>query len=73
MNASQNKGMVFMGMGFELVILILAGAYFGDLIDKHFGWKGYASVTFIVLFLGSWFYHLLVLLKKVNEESDEDS
>jgi len=64
--------MVFMGMGFELVVLILAGSYFGDLIDKHFGWKGYASLTMILLFLGTWFYHLLILLKKVNED-DEDN
>lgn len=67
-NDSNNKGMVFMGMGFELVILILAAAYFGDMIDKHYGWKGYAAATFILLFLCSWFYHLLVLLKKVNED-----
>ena len=65
-----NKGMVFMGMGFELVVLVLAGAYAGDMIDKYYGWKGYATATFIVLFLCSWFYHLLVLLKKVNEDDN---
>lgn len=62
--------MVFMGMGFELVILILAGAYFGDMIDKHYGWPGYGAMTFILLFLVSWFYHLLVLLKKVNRDEE---
>lgn len=70
MNSSSNKGMVFMGMGFELVILILAGAYFGQMVDNYFGWKGYASVSFILLFLCSWFYHLLILLKKVNEDEN---
>jgi F0F1-type ATP synthase assembly protein I len=64
--------MVFMGMGFELVVLILAGAYAGDMIDKHFGWKGYASAALIVLFLISWFYHLMVLLKKVNEDEEKN-
>lgn len=70
MNPSANKGMVFMGMGFELVILILAGAYFGGLIDSYFGWEGYAALVLILLFLCSWFYHLLVLLKKVNEDEN---
>jgi len=64
--------MVFMGMGFELVVLILGGAYIGDMLDKHYGWPGYASLVFILLFLGSWFYHLLILLKKVNEAEDEE-
>ncbi len=67
-----NKGMVFMGMGFELVVLVIAGAYFGDAIDKHFGWKGYAAMTFILLFLASWFYHLLILLKKVNQDEKNE-
>lgn len=70
MKVQPNKSMAFMGMGFELVVLILGAAYLGDKIDKHYGWPGYASVVLILLFLISWFMHLLVLLKKVN--SDED-
>ncbi len=66
-----NKSMVFMGMGFELVIMVLGGSYFGQLLDRKFGWAGYATITLILVFLGSWFYHLLVLIKRVNENEDE--
>lgn len=68
MKNQPNKSMVFLGMGFELVALILGAAYLGDIIDKHMGWPGYGSVLLILLFLISWFFHLLVLLKKINED-----
>lgn len=70
MKPEPNKSMAFMGMGFELVVLIIGAAYLGDKIDKHFGWPGYGSIVLILLFLISWFGHLLVLLKKMNEDED---
>jgi len=33
-----DPSMVFMGMGFELVLMVLAGAYLGKYIDDYFGW-----------------------------------
>jgi F0F1-type ATP synthase assembly protein I len=71
-NNDANKGMVFMGMGFELVIMVLAGAYLGQFIDAHFGWQGYSTAVLILVFLCSWFYHLLFMLKKINEDSPSD-
>lgn len=65
-----NKSMVFMGLGFELVLLVLGGAYLGGFIDKYFGWAGYGSAGIILVFMISWFYHLIILLKRINEEDD---
>lgn len=67
-----NKSMVFMGMGFELVVLILGAAYLGKFIDDKLGWAGYATASLILLFLLSWFWHLMVLLKKVNEAEEAE-
>jgi|GEM_PF-1178206 len=71
--AGGDPSMVFMGMGFELVIMVLGGAYMGQYIDKYFGWAGYATAGLILVFLASWFYHLLFMLKKIqgNDKSDE--
>lgn len=68
-----NKSMVFMGMGFELVILILGAAYLGRYVDEKLGWGGYATMGFIVLCMVSWFYHLVVLLKRVNDYEDKSN
>jgi hypothetical protein len=67
-----NKSMVFMGMGFELVVLVLGAAYLGKYIDGYFGTAGYYTAGLIVLFMISWFYHLIVLIKKVNGDDDAD-
>jgi hypothetical protein len=65
-----NKSTVFMGMGFELVILILGAAYIGKYIDDYMHWPGYGAASMIILFLISWFYHLIILLRKFNEDDD---
>jgi hypothetical protein len=67
------KSAVFMGIGFELLILILGAAYLGDKIDQHYHWKGYATVTLIIVCLISWFYHLIVLLQKFSRDEEDPS
>lgn len=64
------KMMVFMGMGFELAGLAWGAAYVGQLIDAHFKWNMLATLTLILACLGVWFYHIIFLLKKM--ENDEE-
>jgi hypothetical protein len=68
----KDKSMVFAGMGFELVIMVLGAAYLGKYVDEYFRWPGYGSAGLILAFLGTWFYHLLILLKKFNEDDEGD-
>ena len=65
------KGLVFMGMGFELLGLILGGLYLGKLIDEHMGWPGYGVAVCAIAVLLSWLVHLFVLLKRFMEEPSE--
>lgn len=67
-----DQSMVFMGMGFELVFMVLGGAYLGQFIDKYFGWAGYATAGLILVFLGTWFYHLIFMLKRISESDSSD-
>ena len=67
-----NRSMVFMGMGFELVILVLGAAYLGKYIDEYFGTAGYWTAGLIVCFMISWFYHLIVLIRKINGDDTPD-
>ena len=62
------KALVFAGMGFELVGLILAGLYLGQYLDKNFGFGGLGTAAMAMLVLASWIWHLVILLKKFNED-----
>lgn len=62
------RGMVFMGLSFELVGLILGCLYIGSLIDKELGWSGYATAGLAVLGMAGWLIHLVSLLKKFSSE-----
>ncbi|MEI7972791.1 MAG: hypothetical protein WCH11_00320 [Bdellovibrio sp.] len=63
-----NRWLVFTGIGFELIGLIVLGVWIGKELEniKPFGglWVAICILTAFVL----WFIHLLVLLKRVNTD-----
>lgn len=61
--------LVFTGMGFELLGLILTSLFLGQHIDKKFSWSGLATVCLSLVALISWFIHLIVLLKRLQNSS----
>lgn len=66
-----NQGFIFLGIGFELVSLCLVGIYLGGEIDTYMAWKGYATISLILLFLFGWFVHLFYLLRRFEENDVE--
>ena len=64
------KYLVFTGMGFELVGIILAAVYIGHYCDEFYGTKGLGVVGLSVLGLGGWITHVVVLSKKLDQEPD---
>lgn len=67
------KGLVFMGMGFELVGLILGCLYLGQELDKQMLWPGYSVATLVIFGLISWMVHLIYLLRRFMEDGGPDS
>lgn len=67
-----NRGIVFLGIGFELVALCIGGYFLGDFIDKHYGWKNVASSYLVLVLLIGWFVHLIYLLRKFERDSAKD-
>lgn len=61
------KGLVFMGMGFELVGLIFGCLYLGQMLDKQMHWPGYGVALFVIAGLISWMVHLIYLLRRFME------
>lgn len=66
-----NKGIIFLGIGFELVAMCVGGYLLGELIDQHYGWKSFASTYLVLILLIAWFVHLFYLLRKFEKDNED--
>jgi uncharacterized membrane protein len=63
-----NPFVVFTGIGFEIVALLVAAIYGGQLIDQHWPSNGLWTVVFILLAMVGWMVHVFYLLKGLNRD-----
>lgn len=68
MKMKRAKAIVFAGMGFELVGLILAGLYLGQFLDKQYNLNGLATAGLSILVLIGWMVQLVFMLRKFLAE-----
>ena len=66
----RKKGLVFAGMGFELLGLILTALFAGKYVDKHFGLGGLCIALFSFIALIIWVYHLVILTRQFQKNDD---
>lgn len=64
------KMAVFTAMGFEIVGLVVAAIYLGRWVDEKFDWKGLGIAAAVGIAVIGWITHLLVLAKKIDQESE---
>lgn len=70
----KNRGIVFLGIGFELVAMCVGGWFLGIYLDQYFGWTPNTAGTWLVLALmASWFVHLIYLLRKFERDDERES
>lgn len=55
---------LFIGMGFELVGLILVSVYLGQVIDEKYALGGLAIALSAMGGLGGWVLHLMWVMKR---------
>ncbi len=60
-----------MGIGFELVAIILIMKYLGELIDEKAGSDNVFQLLGIVLGFVIWFFHLMQILKKASGDNGD--
>jgi F0F1-type ATP synthase assembly protein I len=71
---NNSKGVVFMGVAFELVAMCVGGYLLGEQVDKYYGWKNVGSTYLVLILLIGWFVHLIYLLRRFDEDDvDTDS
>jgi hypothetical protein len=66
-----NKMIIFAGMGFEIVGLILGSFFLGQIIDDKFGTKGIAIGVLTFAALVSWLVRITMLVKRFEKEEIE--
>ena len=63
----KSKYLVFVGIGFELVGIILVMVYIGRLVDESYGTKGLGLALFPMIGLVGWIAHVIQLTKKLGD------
>jgi hypothetical protein len=64
------KALVFVGLGFELAAVCIGAVFLGNVIDTRYHTQGLATGGMIIVFFAGWVVHLVVLLKRFNEDGD---
>ncbi len=64
----KNKWMVFVGVGFEAVGVVMAAIWLGQWLDSTFQMKGLFTIIFSFVGLGGWFAHIIFLIKRLNKQ-----
>ncbi len=59
---------MFMGMGFELVGIVLASLYFGGVIDRAFSLNGYGVAIVLLPGTAGWIAHMIFMLIKMQRQ-----
>jgi hypothetical protein len=68
----KNSGIVFFGVGFELMALCIGGYLLGNYIDDYYGWKNTASTYLVLVLMIGWFMHLIYLLRRFEKDNADD-
>ncbi len=66
-----NKYIVFAGIGFELVGLIVVSVYAGEYLETIKPTKGLWVAGLILLSLVGWMIHLLAMLKSTQKQKSD--
>ena len=65
-------GLIFMGMGFELVGIVLASHYLGSMLDIRFSLGGLGIAGALLLGLVGWVMHIVYLLMRMQRANAQD-
>ena len=67
----KNKYLVFVGIGIELVGIMMACLLIGQWLDQKYDLKGLAMVGLSVMGLAGWLVQIVKLTQKMDKQADE--
>lgn len=65
------RGMQFVGVGFELIVIGIGAIVIGQKFDQQYKTNGIFTISLLMICLAGWVYHLVFLLKKFMKEEEE--
>lgn len=65
------KYLVFVGMGFELIGIVLASLWVGMWIETQKPMKNLWPVFLVFIGLSAWFFRVVRLLKHMNRQNEK--
>ena len=69
---SQHKGLVFAGLGMEIIGLMVGSVVVGTKIDEYFGWKGYSVFFLLLSSFSVWVWHIIIMAKRMMRENESE-
>ncbi len=69
--AEKNKMAAFVGIGFEIIGILLLAAWAGSWLDTAYDLKGMGTAGLVILGLVGWLVHLLYMLKGLDTDQSE--
>ncbi|MBL7686491.1 MAG: hypothetical protein JNJ49_00545 [Bdellovibrionaceae bacterium] len=62
------NAMIFIAMGLEAVVAVLAGLWLGRYFDSDLGGRGLGPAAGAFLFLIAWIIHLFAMVRRFERE-----
>lgn len=73
-SGNKGKGLVFAGLGMEIIGMMIGSVIVGQEIDKLMGWNGYYSVIVLMLAsFGVWVWHIIAIARKFMQDVNQDA
>lgn len=66
------KGLVFAGLGMEIIGMMIGSVFIGQEIDKLVGWPGYSVIVLVLASFGVWVWHIIAISKKFMQDVKDD-
>ena len=67
-----DKRAAFVGIGFEIIALLIVGVWLGGWLDKKFQLNGMGTAGLVILAMVLWFIQLLQMLKNLQNDRDQN-
>ncbi len=75
-NGSENKtgkGLVFAGLGMEIIGMMIGSVIVGREVDKLTGWPGYSVIFLVLASFGVWVWHIIAIAKKFMQDVSDSA
>ena len=67
--SGQNKGLVFAGLGMEIIGMMIGSVIIGGEIDKIMKWPYYSIIVLVLASFGVWVWHIIAISKKFMQDN----